>query len=122
MATWGLNGLLWLVDGLWRARRHGLLVVAGDTLILRYTTLLGTRSRRWQRSSVADVRIRRTWGEFEDANCELQIHLADGTVVRLLAGYGDQELQWLATRLRRALRVPEDAVSGQGPSRARSHP
>jgi hypothetical protein len=115
LAAWGLNALLWLIDGLWRAHRHGLLAVAGDTLILRYSTLLGTGVRQWQRASVADVRSGRTWGEFDDANCELQIHLGSGKVVRLLAGYGDQDLQWLATMLRRALRVPKDALAELSP-------
>jgi hypothetical protein len=115
-----LNGLLYFVDGFWRGRRHGLLGVAGDTLILRYTTLLGTRYRTWQRQSVADVRSGRTWGELEDANCELQVYLSDGKVIRLLAGYGDQELQWLATVLRRALRVPQAASTEEGSSDARS--
>jgi hypothetical protein len=103
------------VVGVWRARWQGQLAVAGGTLILRYTTLLGTRRRQWQRAGVADVRIGRAWGEFEDANCDLQVHLKDGKIVRVLPGYGDQELQWLATVLRRTLRVPNDALTGEGP-------
>jgi hypothetical protein len=111
--VWTIGGLWDLVVGVWRARWQGQLAVAGDLLILRCTTLFGTRSRQWERASVVDVRIGRAWGEFEEANCELQIHLNDRKIVRVLPGYGDQELQWLATVLRRALRVPKDALTGQ---------
>ena len=51
-------------------------------------------------------------GELEDANCNLQVHLKSGKIVRVLVGYGDPELQWVATVLRRALRVPRDAAFG----------
>src|SRR5215204_2485355 len=37
-----------------------------------------------------------------DPTWELQVHLAGGEIVRLLDGYSDAELQWLATALRRA--------------------
>jgi hypothetical protein len=40
---------------------------------------------------------------------ELQIHLRNGEVVRFLENYGDAELQWMATVLRRSLRVPEQS-------------
>jgi hypothetical protein len=112
---WTFGGVWDLVVGVWRARWQGQLAVAGDRLILRSKTLFGTRSRQWQRASVVDVRIERAWGEFEEANCELQIHLKDRKIVRVLPGYGDQELQWLATVLRRTLRVPKDVLTGQDP-------
>jgi hypothetical protein len=116
ICIWTFGGLWNLVIGVWRAHwRHAQLVVAGDLLMLRSTTLFGTRSWQWERASVVDVRIGRTWGEFEEANCELQIHLKDGKIVRVLPGYGDQELQWLATVLRRTLRVPNDALTAQDP-------
>jgi hypothetical protein len=112
---WTFGGVWDLVVGVWRARWQGQLTVAGDRLILRSTTLFGTRSRQWQRASVADVRIGRAWGEFAEANCELQIHLKDGKIVRVLPGYGDPELQWLATVLRRTLRVPKDPLPAEDP-------
>jgi hypothetical protein len=113
---WTLAGLWNVVVGTWRARWQGQLAVAGDVLTLRSTTLFGTQSRQWERASVVDVRIGHAWGEeLEEAHCELQIHLKDGKIVRVLPGYGDQELQWLATVLRRTLRVPKDALTAVDP-------
>jgi hypothetical protein len=113
--VWTFGGLWDLAVGVWRACWRGQLAVAGDVLILRSTTLFGTQSRQWERASVVDVRTGGAWGEFEEANGELQIHLKDGKIIRVLPGYGDQELQWLATVLRRTLRVPKDALTGQDP-------
>jgi hypothetical protein len=116
ISVWTFAGFWNVVVGVWRARWHGQLAVAGDVLTLRSTTLFGTRFRQWERASVVDVRIGRAWGEeLEKANCALQIHREDGKIVRVLSGYGDQELQWLATVLRRTLRVPKDALTGQVP-------
>jgi hypothetical protein len=111
---WMFGGVWDLVVGVWRARWQGQLAVVNDVLILRSMTPFGTRSRQWQRASVVDVRIGRACcEELEAANCELQIHLKDKKIVRVLPGYGDQELQWLATMLRRTLRVPKDVVTAQ---------
>jgi hypothetical protein len=40
-----------------------------------------------------------------DPTWELHIHLTGGELVRLLDGYGDAELQWLATAVRRAIGI-----------------
>jgi hypothetical protein len=113
---WTFGGVWDLVVGVWRARWQGQLAVVGDVLTLRSTTLFGTRTRQWERASVVDVRIGRAWGEeLDEAHCDLQIHLKDRKVVHVLPGYGDQELQWLATVLRRALRVPKDGLTAQDP-------
>jgi hypothetical protein len=42
---------------------------------------------------------------------ELHIRLKRGEIIRLLEDYGDADLQWLATVLRRALRVPTDPLA-----------
>ena len=110
-----------------RARRHATLTVDGDTLVVRQTNLYGTRERELHRSSVADIRVgdtlegrgvnprsRQAIRDRTDPTWELHIHLADGTIVRLLDGYGDAELQWLATVLRRTLQVAA-AESGCAP-------
>jgi hypothetical protein len=115
VVVFGLLALLGLTEAVWRARRHALLAVADDTLTLNYTTLPGTWRWRWERRLVMDVRIGRSWCELEEANCNLQVHLKSGKVVRVLVGYGDPELQWVATMVRRALRVPRDPLAGTAP-------
>jgi hypothetical protein len=101
-----------------RARRHATFTVIGDTLLVRRTNLYGTRQRQWRRLQVTDVRVgdtlegrvvnprtRRAVLDRNDPTWELHIHLRGGEIVRFLDGYGDADLQWLATVLRRALRV-----------------
>jgi len=100
-----------------RAGRHATLTVTGDSLGLVQTNLYRTRRREWPRSSITDVRLghtldrrrlvgprtRRTLLDQTDPTWELHIHLRGGELVRLFDGYGDADLQWLATALRRAL-------------------
>lgn len=115
-----------LAEAVRRARRHATLTVIGDTLLVRQASLFGTQERELQRSRITDVRVgdtlqgravgprtRRAVLDRSDPTWELHIHLLGGEIVRLLDGYGDAELQWLATVLRRALRVP---VADTGPS------
>ena len=61
----------------------------------------------WERSDLYDVRsgvamVRRRGSESH----ELQIWKRDGDKVVLLTGRPEAELRWLATTLRRALRLP----------------
>jgi len=119
----GLGALFcvtFLVDAGNRARRHVVLTVADDRLMVRQSGLYGARQEQLPRLRIADVRVgdsldgiaisphtRQLARDKADPTYELQIHLRNGEIVRFLDGYGDAELQWLATVLRRALRVPE---------------
>jgi hypothetical protein len=116
--AWGWLTPLALLRVVYRARRHAVLTVEGDTLLVVHTSLLGVRRRQWPRSNVADVRIALAHDGFDDSICDLRIHLHKGKIVRMLAGYGDPELQWLATVVRRALRVPQAALPQQDPVRS----
>jgi hypothetical protein len=109
--------LLWLIplcllvlaigffmEGIKRAQRDALLAVIEDRLILLQTNLYGTRRQEWPRERVADIRVGDSHpNEHADPVWELQIHLKIGKTVGLLDGFGDAELQWIATVLRRAL-------------------
>jgi hypothetical protein len=135
----GLGGLfrtLWLLpvglglgvfaaaeEAVRRAHRHATLTVKGARLVISQTTLYGTRERTWRHFRIADVhvgdtlegqeinpRTRQAVHDRTDPTFELHVHLTDGQIVRLLDGYGDADLQWLATALRRALGVPAAGV------------
>jgi hypothetical protein len=87
------------------------LIVAGDRLMVQQSSLYSARREHWPRLRLAEVRV----GDTSDGRVgnaeptyELQIHLRNGEIVRFLDGYGDAELQWLATVLRRALRLPQE--------------
>jgi hypothetical protein len=122
-AVLGLAAVGALGEAVWRAQRHATLTVNGDTLLVQETSLFRTRQREWRRLGIADVRVghtlegrvasprtRRAALDMNDPTWELHIHLLGGEIARLLDGYGDADLQWLATVLRRALRVPTAAV------------
>ena len=117
-AVMGLGVFGGVEEAVRRARRHATLSVVGDTLTLRQTNPYGTRGQEWPRRRIADVRLgdtlagrainprtRRAVLDKADPTWELHIHLTGGELVRLFDGYGDAELQWLATALRRALGV-----------------
>ena len=80
---------------------------------LRVTTkgLFGTKERRWDRDEIAAIRADRSNMEVNDRPViELQIQPRTGKKTGLLAGRNEQELRWLATRLRQALQVPARVV------------
>jgi hypothetical protein len=117
----GVLGIAFLVDAISRARRQAVLSVAGDTLVVQHSTFYSIRRAQWPRLSLADVRvgdtldgrvanayIRQLARDRADPTDELQVHLRNGEIVCFLDGYGDAELQWLATVLRRTLRIPEE--------------
>jgi hypothetical protein len=120
----GLGFLAAVEEVIRRAGRHAMLSVGGNTLRLQQTNLYRTRRCEWPRSRIVDVRVgnnlekcrlvgprtQRVILDQTDPTWELHIHLRDGELVRLFDGYGDAELQWLATALRQALRVPVGAV------------
>lgn len=118
-AVMGLGAFGGVEEAVRRARRHATLSVVGDTFVVRQTNLHRTREREWPRRHIADVRLGDTLAgraisprtrqavlDRTDPTWELHIRLRGGEVVRLFDGYGDAELQWLATALRRALGVP----------------
>jgi hypothetical protein len=90
------------------------LQVVGDGLRVERSTLLGTTQQHWLRSRIADVRVGyhlsplvpRLVVDSGDLRWELQIHLEQGGSVGLLEDYPVQELQWVATVLRRELGLP----------------
>ncbi len=99
------------------------LQVVGDSLRVERHTLLGTTQQQWLRLRIADVRVgyhlsrlvprqfRQSLYDSGRLNWELQIHLEHGEPVGLLEDYPAQELQWVATLLRRELGLPR--VPGQ---------
>jgi hypothetical protein len=118
-ALFGIGALGALGEVVKRARRHAVLAVVQDKLLVEQTNFYGTRHQEWRRSQVDDVRVgdtlegrvsnvraRQAALDRTEPTWELHIHVAGGEVVRLLDGYDDADLQWLATVLRRALQLP----------------
>lgn len=103
-----------LIAGLSIARRRAVLSVIGGRLTVKQTGFFGGRSFEWFRDEIADIKSAAgRWGVGEKSEktgmehyvIQLQIHLRSGAVIALLAGYAPAELEWMASGLRRALRL-----------------
>jgi hypothetical protein len=88
-------------------RRRAKLRVEKDILIVVETNLFGTKQREWRRNEIAAVRADGSGMVVNDVPIiELQIHPVTGKKIGLFAGRSNDELQWIATELRRELNVP----------------
>jgi hypothetical protein len=94
------------------AYAHTAIAVVGDDLELCWSSKLRTLRRSWNRADLTDVRCGDTgWvSGSDDSNLTpikvLHILLKGENKFGLLAGRDDAELRWIATVLRRALRLP----------------
>ena len=110
LVFWSIGlGLLAVAVNL--GKRSAELVVEGRQLRVTTKGLFGTKERRWDRDEIAAIRADRSNMEVNDRPViELQIQPRTGKKTGLLAGRNEQELRWLATRLRQALQVPARVV------------
>jgi hypothetical protein len=115
------NGLNWLtiplgltialflfVASMHLGRRWALLTVAKRTLWIRTGGLFGDRERSWRREEIEDIRTGHRMGD-DMSGWELQIHLKKrlNATIGYFWGREADELTWIATVLRQALRLPQ---------------
>jgi hypothetical protein len=85
-------------------RRRAVLAVVRDRLLVLQTGLFGTKRREWERAEVRHVGVGPSGLSVNERPVlELQLRPREGAQVGLLAGRDEEELHWIATRLRRAL-------------------
>ena len=103
---WAIGlGLMAFVVNL--GRRTAELVVEGSRLHVETKGLFGAKQLTWTREELAAIRVDRSNMEVNNRPVlELQIHPRTGKKVGLLAGRDEEELRWLATKLRQALQLP----------------
>jgi hypothetical protein len=93
----------------WHGHGGAVLDVKGKTLWVRSEDLFGGRVASWRREEIEDIRT--GYERFNDNGCrlELQIHLKKfmNPTFGLLGGRSGDELAWMATVLRHALRLPQ---------------
>lgn len=108
-----LAGVLLLLRGLHGARNSAVLVVAADSLTVRQRGLVGWKEREWSRDDLADILVVPAAGDSDDDHWQLQIQPRSGKrgAAHLLACRDIAELRWIATLLRRALRLPNEGGS-----------
>jgi hypothetical protein len=121
----GIMSLFWLVGaglllGGWvMGTRESVIAVVGDTVMVMQTGLRRSKRREWPRSAVTTVRVGPSGTEVNDRPIpELQLHSADKKLFGMLVGRDPQELTWMATLLRQAIKStnadsPEQPSPGQ---------
>jgi hypothetical protein len=88
-------------------RRQAVLAVVNESLMIMQSGLFGSRRWEWKRGELRDIIAGKSNVSVNDEPViELQIHPNAGRPVGVLLGRGKDELRWLATVLRRTLRLP----------------
>ncbi len=134
LPIFGSMGLGIMTLAVYLGRREQLLAVDSATLIYLRTSPFGSKQRQWQRAQLADVRLgyrvvtdrghlpdqsQRIPQEVRSWELEILPHLGEGTPLLVLGGYELDELRWVATVLRRALRLPPRPEGSAAPFRER---
>jgi hypothetical protein len=100
-------GLGMLAAAMNMGRRTAEFVAETGRLRVEIKGLFGIKQHEWSRDEIAAIRADRSGMEVNNRPViELQIHPRAGKKVGLLAGQNENELRWMATRLRRTLNVP----------------
>jgi hypothetical protein len=106
IALFAVIGVLMLAGAVQMGRRRAVLAVVGDRLLVLQSGPLGSKPRDWSQNQLADIRTGPSGMKSGDIPViELQVVLRDGKHVDLLSGHDEEELRWLATVLKRALKV-----------------
>ena len=106
IAFWGVGGGL-LVGAVNMGKRTATLSVQGGELRIEVRGLFGTKQWAWRREEVAAIRVDDSGMRVNDRPVlNLQVHPCVGKKTGVLAGRDEDELRWMATRLRSVLKVP----------------
>jgi hypothetical protein len=102
-----LVGIATLLGAINMGRRRAVLAVVGETLMVLQTGIFGGIKKEWVKGQLASVHVGPSGMKVNDVPVlNLQIHARDASVVGLLTGHGDEELEWMAAILRKALQLP----------------
>jgi hypothetical protein len=111
LALFLVIGISLLLGAINMGKRQAVFAVVGETLMVLYTGIFGSKRQEWKREQIADIRTGPSGIEVNHTpEIELQILPHSGKKFGMLAGREVQELQWMATVLRRALRVPQESA------------
>lgn len=107
-----LAGVAMLLPAINMGRRRAIFMVMGDELRLASDGLFGAKLHRWARADLASIHIGPSGMAVNEVPVlELQIEPRAGKRLGLLAGRDEAELRWMATMLRRALKLTAEESS-----------
>jgi hypothetical protein len=99
-----------------RGRRQAVLAVAGGRLMILQTGLFGTKRQEWPREELRWVAAVVTENRDSEGGSTWTTHLvvepSTGPAQQLLGHRTKQEVEWMATTLRRALGLPIKRLAG----------
>jgi hypothetical protein len=105
LGFWAVGGAFF-VAALNMGRRTASITVARGQLVVETRSLFRGKRNEWAAGELVAVRVGGSGMEMNDEPVlELQIYSANGKKEGMLAGRDDEELRWMASRLRRALRL-----------------
>ena len=85
-------------------RRHAIMDIVGDVLLINRRNLFGIKSHQWTRAELESVVVGDSGMAVNDIPVlELQVKPVTGREVGLFAGRNEDELRWIAWTLRRRL-------------------
>ncbi len=106
IAVFWLIGCAMLLAAINMGRRRAVFMVAGDQLRLAHASLFGTKISSWSRDELTSIHVGPSGMAVNDVPVlELQIEPRGGKKGGLLGGRDEDELRWIATTLRRGLKL-----------------
>ena len=104
---WGI-GIAMLVAAINMGKRHAVIDMIHDTLLITRKNLFGVKQHEWRRSDIESIRCGASGMEVNNEPViELQIHPKEGKKVGLFSGRDVAELKWMAAVMRVAMDLPE---------------
>jgi len=102
-----ITGLGMIAGAISMAKRRASIALAGGRLLVIQSGLRKEERLEIGSDELADVVVATATEQEQRSMLELQLHLKNGIVKSFLAGRPEMELNWLATKLRERLPLPE---------------
>jgi hypothetical protein len=103
-----LVGLAILIGIIASGRSQAVLAVVGDQLFYFHKGLFWSRRKEWHRDQLCDIRIGKSNVSVnKEPLVEMKLYFLEGKTKGLLLGRDEEELRWLATKLRKSLGLPK---------------
>ena len=117
IAAFWASGLGLLAVAVHMGRRTAVIAIEDGRLLVETRGLFGVKRQEWNPGELSAVRADAGGLEVNERPVlELQIHPVGGKKWGLLGGRDEDELRWMATCLRRALKLPAHSPHPEGPA------